>query len=168
MFDVSWGELLVIGMVALIVIGPRELPGLLRNLGRGASKLRMMAGEFRSQFDDAMREAELHEVKKDFTDATSGASSFNPLETIRSEIKGAVDAVKGEAASSSGMAQASQNLAAIEADAKALEAEIRIGASDFPPPVEAPVFAEPTSELAKPEAVKPARKRKPKTEAGDA
>jgi sec-independent protein translocase protein TatB len=100
MFDIGGGELLVIGIVALIVIGPKELPGLLRTVGNAAGKVRRMAAEFRSQFDDAMREAEIDQAKKAFTDITetaqsaTSAASFNPIETIRNEIKSVKDEVK--------------------------------------------------------------------------
>ncbi len=67
MFDIGWSELLVLGVIALIVVGPKELPGLLRTIGRYAGVLRRQAGEFRAQFDQAMREAELDQLKKDIT-----------------------------------------------------------------------------------------------------
>jgi sec-independent protein translocase protein TatB len=99
MFDVGGGELLVIGIVALVVIGPKELPGLLRIAGNAMGKVRRMAAEFRGQFDEAMREAELDQAKKAFTDvndvAQSATSTFNPLETIRNEIKSVKDEIKG-------------------------------------------------------------------------
>lgn len=98
MFDVSASELLVIGAVALIVIGPKELPGVLRMVGQTVGKLKRMAGDFRTQFDDAMREADLHEIKKTVSDTVntaSAATSFNPLNTIRNEIKSTVDDLKG-------------------------------------------------------------------------
>ncbi len=64
MFDIGWSELLVIAVVAIVVVGPRELPKLMRSFGYYAGKVRKAAAEFRRQFDDAMREAELDEVKK--------------------------------------------------------------------------------------------------------
>ena len=64
MFDMGWSELMLIGAVALIVIGPKDLPQSLRTVGQMTGKMRRMAGEFQSQFNDAMREAELDEVKK--------------------------------------------------------------------------------------------------------
>ena len=64
MFDIGWSELLVIAVVAIVVVGPRELPKLMRSFGYYAGKVRRAAAEFRRQFDDAMREAELEEVKK--------------------------------------------------------------------------------------------------------
>src|SRR5262245_62236638 len=64
MFDIGWSELLVIAVVAIVVVGPKELPKLMRSFGFYAGKLRRAAAEFRRQFDDAMREAELEEVKQ--------------------------------------------------------------------------------------------------------
>jgi len=65
MFDFDAGKLIVIGVVALIVIGPKELPRVLRQLGQAYSKMRRMAADFQGQFMDAMREAELEDIKKD-------------------------------------------------------------------------------------------------------
>ncbi len=64
MFDIGWGELVVIGIVALIAIGPKELPTVLRTLGQFMGKVRRMAAEFQGQFQEAMREAEMADLKK--------------------------------------------------------------------------------------------------------
>ena len=64
MFDIGWSELVVIGIVALIAIGPKELPGVLRTLGQWMTKIRRMAADFQSQFQEAMREAEMSDLKK--------------------------------------------------------------------------------------------------------
>ncbi|MSP68461.1 MAG: twin-arginine translocase subunit TatB [Alphaproteobacteria bacterium] len=64
MFDIGWSEFAVIALVALVVIGPKDLPGVLRAAGRWAGKARGMAREFQSHVDEMMREAELDEVKK--------------------------------------------------------------------------------------------------------
>ena len=58
MFDVSWSELLILAIVTLVFVGPKELPVFLGTLGRYAGMVRKQAGEFRRHFDDAMREAE--------------------------------------------------------------------------------------------------------------
>src|ERR1700680_3815627 len=92
MFDLSWSELLLIGMVALIFIGPKELPGVLRTLGQWMSKIRRMAGDFQNQFHDAMREAELADLKKDVDEMAAHAanySNFDPLADVRTEMEGA-------------------------------------------------------------------------------
>jgi sec-independent protein translocase protein TatB len=89
MFEIGWGELLIIGVVALIAIGPKELPGVLRTLGQWMSKLRRMASEFQSQFHEAMREAEMADLKKQVDDMTSQAqsyASFDPVTEVRREL----------------------------------------------------------------------------------
>ncbi|MCG7394536.1 Sec-independent protein translocase protein TatB [Microvirga sp. ACRRW] len=96
MLDMSWGEVMVIGAVALIVIGPKDLPRALRTVGQVTGKLRRMAAEFQGQFNEAMREAELDEVKKQLqgvNDSVSDLNStgFNPIQTIRDELKTAVE-----------------------------------------------------------------------------
>ena len=80
MFDIGWGELLVIGIVALVVIGPKELPGVLRTLGQGMAKIRRMASEFQGQFQEAMREAEMQDIKKHVDDAARGIQHYDPLD----------------------------------------------------------------------------------------
>jgi len=96
MLDMSWGEIMVIGAVALIVIGPKDLPKALRTVGQVTGKLRRMAAEFQGQFNEAMREAELDEVKKQLqgvNDSVSsvGNTSFNPIQTIRDELKTSIE-----------------------------------------------------------------------------
>jgi sec-independent protein translocase protein TatB len=66
MFEISWSELLILAIVTLIFVGPKELPVFLRTLGRYAGSIKRQANEFRSQFDAAMREAELEAVTKEF------------------------------------------------------------------------------------------------------
>jgi sec-independent protein translocase protein TatB len=96
MFDIGWSELVVIGIVALIAIGPKELPGVLRSIGHWMGKVRRMASEFQDQFREAMREAEVADLKKQFDDAQAAASNVtagfdNPLETARREMEKAVE-----------------------------------------------------------------------------
>ena len=61
-------EFLLIAMVALIVVGPRDLPIMMRRLGQFVGKARAMAGEFRAAFDDIARQAELDELRKEIED----------------------------------------------------------------------------------------------------
>src|ERR1700730_18554966 len=92
MFDFSWSELLLIGIVALIFIVPKELPGVLRTLGQWMTKSRRMAGDFQNQFHDAMREAELAALKKDVDDVAAQAansSNFDPLAEVRKGMESA-------------------------------------------------------------------------------
>ncbi|WP_047454570.1 Sec-independent protein translocase protein TatB [Rhizobium rhizogenes] len=93
MFDIGWSELLIIAVVALVVIGPKELPATLRSIGKITTRARKMAGEFRSQFDEAMREAELDDVRQTISDAqklnpvNSLREAMNPLRQMGNEIK---------------------------------------------------------------------------------
>ena len=93
MFDIGWSELVVIGVVALIAIGPKELPGVLRAVGQWVGKIKRMASDFQGQFQEAMREAEVADLKKQFDDAQSAATNFtsgfdNPLESAKNQIEG--------------------------------------------------------------------------------
>ena len=76
MFDIGWSEYAVIAVVALIVIGPKELPGVMRMVGQWVGKARKMAGEFQGQFREAMREAEMADLKKSFDDIKEAATGF--------------------------------------------------------------------------------------------
>jgi sec-independent protein translocase protein TatB len=90
MLNIGWGEFLIIGMVALIFIGPKELPGLLRSVGQWTTKLRRMAAEFQGQFHEAMREAEMAELKKEVDDLTAQAKSyadFDPIGEVRRDLE---------------------------------------------------------------------------------
>jgi sec-independent protein translocase protein TatB len=64
MFDIGWSELLVIAVVAILVVGPKDLPKLMRGIGHYAGKLRRAAADFQRQFEDAMRESEIEEMRK--------------------------------------------------------------------------------------------------------
>lgn len=96
MLDVGWPELLVIAIVLVVVVGPKDLPRMLRSFGKSTAKLRSMANDFRRQFDEALKEAELDEVKSviDNTrklDPTSEIrKQLNPINKIGDEIKGSL------------------------------------------------------------------------------
>src|SRR5579872_5931160 len=116
MFDFSWSELLLIGLVALIFIGPKELPGVLRTLGQWMSKIRRMAGDFQNQFHDAMREAELADLKKEVDEMAAHAANytnFDPVADVRRQaemaqrdIEGALTGTYSEPASQAPATQA--------------------------------------------------------------
>ncbi|MBY0431626.1 MAG: Sec-independent protein translocase protein TatB, partial [Rhodospirillales bacterium] len=65
MFDIAWSEMALIAVVALVVIGPKDLPRAMRASAHWVRKARLLAGEFQSSLDDMVREAELDEVKRD-------------------------------------------------------------------------------------------------------
>ena len=89
MFDIGWSELVVIAVVALIAIGPKELPGVLRMVGQWMGKARKMAAEFQGQFQEAMREAEMADLKKSFDevkDAATGLTSGNIMTSLQKDV----------------------------------------------------------------------------------
>src|SRR5579859_3565392 len=71
MFDISWSHILAIAVVALVVIGPKDLPRVLRTLGKWAGKARAVAREFQSSIDQMIRESELDEVRKEVEQVAS-------------------------------------------------------------------------------------------------
>ena len=77
MFDIGWSEILVIIVVAIVVVGPKELPRLMGTFGRYAGKLRRAAAEFQRQFDDAIRDTEMAEVKKAMESVRAETASLN-------------------------------------------------------------------------------------------
>jgi sec-independent protein translocase protein TatB len=87
MFDISWTEFLLIGVVALIFIGPKELPAVLRTLGQWTRRIRSMAADFQGQFQEAMREAEMADLKKQVDDIAHDIKSYDPLKDVRSDIE---------------------------------------------------------------------------------
>lgn len=93
MLDIGWTELLVIAIVLIVVVGPKDLPPMIRAFGKTMANLRRMAGEFRTQFDDALREADLDDVRKTIADAQSLnpanglRDALNPLRQMGEEIK---------------------------------------------------------------------------------
>jgi sec-independent protein translocase protein TatB len=152
MFDIGWSEFVVIGVVALIVIGPKELPAVLRAIGQWTTKIRRMAGEFQSQFQEAMREAEMADLKKsvdELSDAAKGITTdpFDFSESTKWEPKTdtAADtaAAASERAPSDGApaAAATESAPVVEAPATtdtpaAVSAAPAPGASAAPPATE--------------------------------
>lgn len=82
MFDIGWTEMLVIAVVMIVVVGPKDLPRMLRTFGKTTAKLRTMAGDFQRQFNDALKEAELDDVKK----SVDSLRSLNPAAEIKKQL----------------------------------------------------------------------------------
>jgi sec-independent protein translocase protein TatB len=93
MFDIGWSELVVIAVVALIAIGPKELPGVLRMVGQWMGKARKMAAEFQGQFQEAMREAEMADLKKSFDEVKEAATGFSGANVMTELQKDVTDAL---------------------------------------------------------------------------
>lgn len=82
MFDIGWSELLVVLVVALVVVGPKDLPRLMRTAGRWVGKARAMANQFRASFDEMAREAELDDLRAEI----EALRRSNPLTEVRDEL----------------------------------------------------------------------------------
>jgi sec-independent protein translocase protein TatB len=115
MFEIGWSELLLIAVVALIAIGPKELPTVLRTLGQWMSKLRRMASEFQSQFQEAMREAEMADLKKQVDEMTSQAqsyASFDPVSEVKRELESTQQQIETAMVDTAGAATSNPPVAA--------------------------------------------------------
>lgn len=92
-------EILVIGLVALLVVGPKDLPMLMRKVGQFVGKARAMANEFRASFDEMARQSELDELRKEVEALRSGqgmhalgADADEAFKDIRKELEAPLDA----------------------------------------------------------------------------
>ena len=97
MLDVGWSEMLVIAVVMIVVVGPKDLPQMLRTFGRMMTKMRGMANDFQKQFNEALKEAELDDVKKS-VDSLRGLNpaaeirkQLNPFEKAASDVRSGLD-----------------------------------------------------------------------------
>ena len=139
MFDIGWGELVVIGIVALIAIGPKELPTVLRTLGQFMGKVRRMANEFQGQFQEAMREAEMADLKKHAEDIKSSVgdlANFNPMANTQTEIESAFDA-----ADKSVVSEVPAEASAAELTEAPPQVEVNVPLPELPSPVTEKDFA---------------------------
>lgn len=97
MLEVGWSEMLVIAIVMIVVVGPKDLPRMLRTFGRTTAKLRAMAGDFQKQFNEALQEAELDDVKKSvdtlrgLNPAAEIRKQLNPFEKAAADVRSGLD-----------------------------------------------------------------------------
>jgi sec-independent protein translocase protein TatB len=133
MFDIGWSELVLIGVVALIAIGPKELPGVLRMVGQWLGKARRMAGEFQSQFQEAMREADVAEMKKQFDDVSQAASNMATGNLLTSTVKDVEDALKLDTSSIGTPTTPEPPTAETQKEATLHEAETAPQTPSYPP-----------------------------------
>lgn len=138
--EIGASELLLIAVVALIVVGPKDLPVLLRKLGQWVAKMRGMANEFRASFDEMARQSELDELRKEVEAMRSG-NYLNPTRSAADEARDA------------GTEQ-------VFAD---IEASLQGGSVQFPPVHYPPADSDETQTIAPP--ARPKRTRKPKAAA---
>lgn len=137
MFDIGWMEMLMIAVVAIVVIGPKDLPKVLHTVGQWMARARSVARNFQDQMDEMARQSGVDDVRKQIQNSMSG---LDPAERLRKEIDptGEMDA----------QMKAMADLGRIEPDAPAKTAEdvaVQKGQADAAPeaPVAAPV-AEPS------------------------
>lgn len=86
MFDIGWSELLLVAVLAIIFVGPKDLPRLMRTLGQYTARMRAMAREFQNSFEDLARETELDELRKQVADLREGA--MRPLTEMQRPFDG--------------------------------------------------------------------------------
>jgi len=128
MFELDWGKLVIIGIVALIAIGPKELPTVLRTLGQWMGKIRRMASEFQGQFQEALREAEVADLKKQAEDLHSSVTDFANIDPMAEPQKPADHAAE----STGGPAPSAEPVAA--APTSPAESAPVVPPIDVPPP----------------------------------
>jgi sec-independent protein translocase protein TatB len=120
MFEVGWTEMLVIAIVMIVVVGPKDLPNMLRTFGRTTAKLRAMAADFQKQFNEALKEAELDDVKKSvdqlrgLNPAAEIRKQLNPFEQAAADVRSGVDAAMKPKPAADPAAPAASTLQAAE------------------------------------------------------
>jgi sec-independent protein translocase protein TatB len=146
MLDIGWTELLVIAVILIVVVGPKDLPPMLRAFGKMTSKLRGMAGEFRQQFDEALKEADMEDVGK----AVRDLKSLNPANTIReamSPLRDAGNSIRSDL-------QKATSVTAPKADEPIKMPDPAVSLPSDPPPIMASPEPAPSPEPAKSEPAK--------------
>ena len=182
MFDIAWSEMVLIGAVALVVIGPKDLPKALRTVGQTVARVRRMASEFQGQFNEAMREAELADLKKQVEDVGGSVSNslntdFKPIDSLKDFETAKPEAPKPDEAA---LKEAEAKLASLPPPEPLPPVQIgaeaskpadkpkrtkKAAAEPAPAAVEAPIA--PVA-VAEPSPAKPARKRSAKAAEGPA
>ncbi len=187
MFEIGWTELMLIGIVALIVIGPKDLPDMFRTMGRFTAKMRSMARDFQRAMDQAAKETGVNDIAADLKAATSAksmgldavkdaASRFEKWDPMKPATKPGVAAVPVAKAAPSPHGAATQALVDAQAAKKAVATEASVKLRALKADAAAPLAAKPAGRARKPivragpaAAAKPATKpRAPRKPAKDA
>ena len=137
MLDVGWSELLVIAIVMIVVVGPKDLPKMLRAFGKATARMRATANEFRNQFNEALKEAELEDVKN-IIDETRKLDPRSKLTQVFDPIRSAGEDLKSSIKSSTSMSPATPDTVS--------GVTTPVEASGTPVPAPAPVQAEAVAE----------------------
>jgi len=150
--DIGWMELLVIGVVALIVVGPKDLPVMFRRLGQFTGRIRAMARDFQRAMDDAADETGMSDLNRDLRNAAK--YTRNPAKAGTDALKdafGDIDPDKYPEGSHTRAAAEKRDTAAKQAKSKAAERKAAREAGDAPAePAEVAPVAEPETTQAKP------------------
>ncbi|WP_041594690.1 Sec-independent protein translocase protein TatB [Brucella microti] len=157
MFDIAWSELLIIAIVMIVVVGPKDLPKMLRAFGKATARMRTTANEFRHQFNEALKEAELEDVKTIIDEARS-LDPRTRLTQVFDPIRSAGEDLRSGLQSATSMSPVTEN--------KVGEVTTPVGPGGTPvpaPPVPVPMITAP-EEPAKPRKTspRPAAKAGPK------
>ncbi len=157
MFGIDSPELLVIAVVALVVIGPKELPGMLRSWGKWMAQMRGMASEFRGHVDEMVRQADIDDVKKQLTGSQGlDLQALDPTREIKSALQEGM--AEGEKAMAEAKAQIDNPLVEPES-APQIAAEPALETTTAVITAEAAPAAEPAPSASEP--VVPAADEKP-------
>ena len=154
MFDLDISKMILVGIVALAVIPPKDLPRVMRTVGQTLGKMRRMAAEFQGQFMEAMREvereADLDSVKKEFqaiNDQAKIDTSFDPVGMVRDDITKAAEAPAGAEAATSEAGEPGESEIGVSEIGEFEIGKSEIGKSEIalthPAPAEAAAAAEP-------------------------
>lgn len=161
MFEIGWTEMLVIAVVMIVVVGPKDLPKMLRAFGKTTAKLRSMAGDFQKQFNEALKEAELDDVKKSveslksLNPATEIKKQLNPFEKAAADVRAGLETLNpkpSEPASPAAVAAEplKSGAAAMPGDAQPAEAAPVAAPSDPAPVAVTPAAAAAPAATAQP------------------
>jgi len=142
MFDIGWTEILVVAVVAILVVGPKELPSMLMTFGRTVGRMRRMANDFQSQFNDVVREAERQANVDDIRKDLEAVSSIDPTKKASSKFEAKSEPVKSGAANGAATAGATEAPAAAAAPTSEPEPTPSSATPDAPPPQAVPGEAE--------------------------
>jgi len=168
MFDIGWTELLVVGVVALIVVGPKDLPGMFRTLGRFTGKMKGMAREFQRAMDDAADQSGVKDVAKDLKNATSsknlGLDALNKAADKFDKWQPGMAPKTGDAAKGSETAKLAAERSAASDRLRATAADKAAAKADTTPAPKAPEPRDPEPRAPEPRDPEP-RTPEPKAEA---
>jgi sec-independent protein translocase protein TatB len=135
MLDIGWSELILIGIVALIVVGPKDLPRMFHTLGRFTGKLRAMGREFQMAMNDAAKSSGLDEVRKDMNDIVSKKNlGLDALETAARRFETWDPTRPSAPATASAAVAAASAAAAAEATAEEIAADEALGLHEVEKP----------------------------------